>query len=192
MKKIISTVCLLCLFGAIHAQAFKIGENRSAFGVGFGWTFKERLSNSLHLPSPNASVERSIIPFKDIGFISVGAQFGFHYGYHNGTVPLTQVDYKQSWTHVYFLPRFSLYYHEFFDEDDFPSNIDLYAGIGLGFNYLSHDYSPDVLLKSDRNGFNLGYNFFAGARYYFKPNAAVFGELGYGLSFLNVGLTIRY
>jgi len=192
MKKIILTVCILSLFvSAIHAQAFKIGENRASFGVGFGWKNNRPFSNTVNFPSPNIVIERSILPFKDIGFLSVAAQFGFHHGFHNGT--FNSINYRQSWTEVYFIPRVALYFHELFHEDDFPENIDLYGGLGFGFNFLSHKLPDNIELpEDDRKGFNLGYNFFAGARYYFRPHASVFAEIGYGLSFLNVGLTIRY
>ncbi|MDR0438140.1 MAG: hypothetical protein LBH22_07570 [Bacteroidales bacterium] len=200
MKKIIFTICFLGLFSTIHAQAFKIGENRASFGVGFGWTSNNVVkgSKSTHFPSPNALIERSVLPFKNFGFLSVGAQFGFHYGNHRGVGVLANhdgqpiVNYKQSWTEIYFVPRIALYFHEIFYEDDFPENIDLYGGIGIGFNFLSHRISPEVIGIGDNSGFKLGYNFFIGGRYYFKPQASIFAELGYGLSFLNVGLTIRY
>jgi hypothetical protein len=93
---------------------------------------------------------------------------------------------------MYFVPRVVLYFHDWFIEeaDDFPANIDLYGGVGFGFNFLSHKIKPEVLL--DNSGFKLGYHFFVGGRYYFKPNVATFAEIGYGLSFLNAGFTIRY
>ena len=190
MKKIIFTICFLSLFNTVRPEAFKIAENRASFGIGLGWKNKEPFSNSVHIPSPNVLIERSVLPFKNFGFISVGAQFGFHYGYHNGQIPLTTVKYKQSWSEVYFVPRVALYFHEVFYEDDFPTNIDLYGGFGFGFNYLSHKVSNNVW--KDNSGFKLGYHFFVGGRYYFKPQTSVFAELGYGLSFLNVGITIQY
>jgi opacity protein-like surface antigen len=192
MKKIILTFGLLVLLGTTHAQAFKIGENRASFGVGFGWVDKKvNNSNSTHFPSPNAIIERGILPFKNIGFFSIGAQFGLHYGHHNGVELSTQKKYNESWTSVYFVPRIALYFHELLVEeaDDFPENIDLYGGVGIGFNFLSHNISLDV---KDDTKFQLGYNIFLGGRYYFKKNMSAFAEIGYGLSFLNVGLTIRY
>ena len=188
MRKIILTVCLLLSLGAIRAEAFRINENRASFAVGFGWRNKERISNTVHFPTPNVLIERSVLPFKNFGFISAGAQFGFHHGYHNARTPMV---YKESWTSVYFIPRLALYFHEAFDEDDFPKNLDLYAGIGLGFNYLSHKL-PEIFVDGDNTGFKFGYTVFAGARYYFKPHAAAFAELGYGVTFLNAGITIRY
>jgi hypothetical protein len=192
MKKIIFIVLLLSLLGSLRAEAFQIGENRASFGIGFGWTNKVSINNSTHFPSPNAIIERSILPFKNIVFFSVGAQFGFHYGHHSGVLPILLTKYEQSWTSVYFVPRVVLYFHDWFIEeaDDFPANIDLYGGVGLGFNFLSHKIKSEGW--SDDSGFKLGYHFFVGGRYYFKKHASAFAEIGYGLSFLNAGITIRY
>jgi len=210
MKKIILTVCFLSLFSTVvRAEAFKIGENRASFGIGLGWKDKNPHSKSRNFPSPNVLVERSILPFKKLGFLSIGAQFGFHHGFHKDGIyafswenrPYSVSYNKQSWTSVYFIPRVALYFHEVFYEDDFPENIDLYAGIGLGFNVLSHKIETSNEISGappippnivDNGGFQLGYHFFVGGRYYFKKHASVFAEIGYGLSFLNVGLTIRY
>jgi len=199
MKKFILTVCFLSFFGTVaHAEhfAFKIGENRASFGIGFGWT-EHRLTGfnrTINFPSPNVLIERSILPFRDFGFLSVGAQFGFHHGHRNANVFDTR--FRESWTSFYFVPRLALYFHEVFHPDDFPENIDLYVGVGLGFNYLSQRFSnnvePGSVGREDIGGLKLGYHLFVGGRYYFNQNFAVFAEVGYGLSFLNVGITLRY
>ena len=192
MKKLIFTFCFLLSLGAIRAEAFKINENRASFGAGLGWN--SGVGNfSTNLPSPNALVERSVIPL-NFGMISIGAQFGFHHGFQNVNLPGGRQ--RESGTAVYFLPRMSLYFHEAFynsDDYDFPRNLDLYTGIGIGFNHLAHKpLSIHRNYPDGDTGFNFGMSFFIGARYYFKPHVAAFAELGYGLSLLNVGLTIRY
>jgi len=201
MKKFILTACFLSFFGVTHAEhfAFKIGENRASFGIGFGWTYRvAEYSRTLNLPSPSALVERSILPFRNFGFLSVGAQFGLHYGHRNVPTPnLAGKNFRESWTSFYFVPRVALYFHEIFHEDDFPENIDLYVGVGLGFNHRSQRFTNNVTAqevgRDDMNtGFLLGYHLFIGGRYYFNQDFAVFAEIGYGLSFLNVGITLRY
>ena len=201
MKKFILVACFLSFFGVVaHAEhfAFKIGENRASFGMGFGWTYREMVRRHYdgvwNFPSPNVLVERSILPFRDFGFLSVGAQFGFHHGHRNANV--SSIEFRESWTSFYFVPRIALYFHEVFHPDDFPENIDLYVGVGLGFNHLSHRFSnniePGSVGRKDNSGFRFAYHFFVGGRYYFNQNFAVFAEVGYGLSFLNVGITLRY
>ena len=182
--------------------AFQIGENRASFGIGFGWTE----GGHRGIPAVNALVERSIIPFRDFGFLSVGAQFGFHYGF-NRSLPSTYtlpgrdevfgMNLRHNWTSFYFVPRLALYFHEVFHPDDFPENIDLYVGVGIGFNHLSHrilrgNLPPDATILNNDTGFRFAYQVFIGGRHYFRENMAVFAEIGYGLSFLNLGITIRY
>ncbi|MDR2908019.1 MAG: hypothetical protein LBU91_08545 [Bacteroidales bacterium] len=195
MRKIVLLISLTISFYNLHAQAFKINENRASFGVGLGWknnaSYKEPgISRTRFWPSPNVLIERSVIPIEDVGVIAAGAQFGFHHG--SGKRDAIPNSVKESWTEVFFVPRIALYFQELFYDYDFPENIDWYAGVGFGFNYVSHHFSEDIPNIHDRNAFKLGYNFFVGGRYYFTPKAAFFAEFGYGLSYLNAGITINY
>jgi hypothetical protein len=36
------------------------------------------------------------------------------------------------------------------------------------------------------------YDLFAGARYYFTDNLAVMGELGYGIAWLKIGVSLKF
>jgi len=202
MKRFFLVACFLSFMSIATAYAehfaFKIGENRASFGVGLGWTHGVRnYAGTFNFPSASVLVERSILPFRDFGFLSVGAQFGFHHGHRNVGMPnLANRDFRESWTTFYFVPRLALYFHEVFHPDDFPENIDLFVGVGVGFRHLSQRFTQNVTaieVARDMNiGFLFGYHFFVGGRYYFRENMAVFAEVGYGLSFLNVGITIRY
>ena len=64
-------------------------------------------------------------------------------------------------------------YHYNFDLDD---NLDLYGGLMLSYaSYASNIY----------------FSLFVGGRYYFTNNVGVFMELGYGISYLTVGLNFK-
>jgi hypothetical protein len=67
-------------------------------------------------------------------------------------------------------------YHFDFDID----KMDVYAGIGAGVN-----------ISTNSNYSLVQPNLFAGIRYYFANSLAVYGELGYGASTINVGLVYR-
>ena len=201
MKRFFLVACFLSFMSIATAYAehfaFKIGENRASFGVGLGWTHSVRnYSGTFNFPAASALVERSILPFRDFGFLSVGAQFGFHHGHRNHDATVALPSFRESWTTFYFVPRLALYFHEVFHPDDFPENIDLFVGVGLGFRHLSqrftNDITPEGAARDMNTGFLFGYHLFIGGRYYFRENMAVFAEIGYGLSFLNVGITVRY
>ncbi len=68
--------------------------------------------------------------------------------------------------------------------------LDTYAGLmfGIRMNFSnSFGYSNTETKISP----GLAYAAFVGGRYYFSNNLALFGELGYGISFINAGLAFR-
>ena len=180
------------LFTSNKQPFFKIGENRASFGIGFGWVHKGNFTNQTHFPSANFIIERSLVPFRlnqngvkrEIGFLSGGLQFGFHHGLQNNDY------FNQSWTSYFLVPRISLYFHELFHEDDFSENIDIYGGIGLRLNFVSHHSTPAIV--DNESGLKPGFNFHIGGRYYFSNHFSVFCEIGYGLSVLTAGISLRY
>jgi hypothetical protein len=65
---------------------------------------------------------------------------------------------------------------------------DPYAGASLGFNSSKNDYNGaynDIYDGGVRGGL------YAGARYFWKPNMGVFGEVGFGLTVLSGGITFK-
>ena len=69
-------------------------------------------------------------------------------------------------------------------------NLDTYAGVTMGYNIEKTEYAGGYNTEPDRRPF--GYNLFVGARYYFTSNIAVFGELGFGTTVLNLGLAFKF
>lgn len=191
MKKIFFIIYLLSLLEIAQAQSVKNNENRGSVGMGVGWKNKEAYANSVHFPALGVSIERSVFPLENVGILAVGARFGFHHGFHKGKFPLSGEEYKQSWTELYFVPQATVYFQELFYEYDFPENIDLYTGVGIGLHFLSHKV-PDNFNIEKKSGFGLGYRLFIGGRYYFQKDMAFFTEFGYGGSYLNLGVTMQY
>jgi len=120
------------------------------------------------------------------GVIGVGAYLG--YAAKKGS--LGPFEFKGSF--VSFGVRGS-YHYEFVDK------LDTYVGLMLGFRIATITaLDPISGVKASRsdfgsNDFNskLAYSFFVGARYYFSNNFAAFGELGYGVNVLTVGLSYK-
>lgn len=79
------------------------------------------------------------------------------------------------------------YHYGVFDSD----KIDTYAGITLGYNFVTVSDIGSFGFGS-ASGSYLLYGGFAGLRYFFKPNLAVFGELGYGTGLGTVGLSWKF
>ncbi len=77
-------------------------------------------------------------------------------------------------------------------------NAEVYAGALMGFrittyNYTTNSNDPDInsYKRSDAGFFPIA-SLFAGARWYFVPNIALFGEAGYGVSYLTGGITFKW
>jgi hypothetical protein len=73
----------------------------------------------------------------------------------------------------------------------FVNDLDTYAGVMLAYKSVSNRH------PSLPQGYNLGASGlipggFIGARYYFTPNLAAFGELGYGIAALELGIAFRF
>ena len=68
----------------------------------------------------------------------------------------------------------------------FVEKLDTYAGVMAGYNIVSYSHSDNLA------GSTFYPTTFAGARYYLAQNIGVFSEVGYGVSPLQVGLTIKF
>jgi hypothetical protein len=69
-------------------------------------------------------------------------------------------------------------------------NLDLYGGVMLGYRAASYS-GPDWAGWSDPYPSKVTGGLFAGARYYFSDKFGVFGELGYGVAPLVLGVTLK-
>lgn len=79
-------------------------------------------------------------------------------------------------------------YHFKLDEPKF----DPFVGLGLGYNIVSCSYSGTFTGSGDC-GYNSAIYFIgrAGARYFFKPSMAAYGDVGAGGATLNLGLMFK-
>lgn len=177
MKKLFSALVILVLFASLtQAQGYRKGVNNLNVGIGFGLS--------------------GIYGDMDFPPISVGFQYGFHekisiggiIGYSQSSYSWGYFNQDYKWTYSYIIIGARGEYH--FMEPTDP--VDLYGGLTLGYSIVS---------VSEPTGYS-GYGYSAGAsyalfgfhggvRYLFSPNIGVFGELGYGIGYITVGLNVR-
>ena len=76
----------------------------------------------------------------------------------------------------------------------FIPNLDAYTGFMAGYSLNTWKWTGEYgYYESHRYGSNgFVWSWFAGARYYFAPKIAVFGEVGYGMSVFNGGITFKF
>lgn len=170
------------------SQSFEKGSQAINLGIGFGNTNYWNNYYYGFLPSFSVSYEYAIaeVPMgsKLNGVISVGGYMGLSvskYGYDNWG----NNDYYMTSN---FIMAVRGNYHFIFHD-----KFDPYAGIALGFDKSSWKWKGN---DSDPGVDNASVNFYggayAGARYFFSDKFAVYAELGWLISVVNVGVTFKF
>lgn len=166
MKKIIFAVALLLGIGTASAQTFAEGTSVIQCGVGLGSDFGLPIGLSYEYG------------------ISEKLGVGAYAGYASKTETLAFFG-DLKYTYTLFGARGN--YH-FFQSD----KMDAYAGILLGYNAASISVSNSPAgAVAPAAASAMIYGGHVGGRYYFSDNLAAFGEVGYGLGYLNLGLAYK-
>jgi hypothetical protein len=200
MKKIIFSI-LACF--TITAQAQSYQKEQVDFNLGAGLINPYFNSGNYYYPSPGWS--HSSLPLFNVSGeygITDAIGIGGYIGYSRATTSYTGIfdngsgsyyytdTYK--WSFTVMGVRGAYHFAEMIDND----KLDVYIGGMFGFNlargtytstdrYIAHNYShPDSHV-------GLAYNVFAGCRYHFSEMFGVFGEVGYGVSVFNIGITYK-
>ena len=77
---------------------------------------------------------------------------------------------------------FRSYYYQFFPK------LDTYAGLLLGLAFRS----GALFENENTNNTKLAYGIFVGGRYMFHENIGAFAEIGWGVSAINIGLSLKF
>ena len=124
------------------------------------------------------------------GTVGVGLAFGYQsaaYTYNYGSYY-----YKDKWTTTLFGLR-GTYHPEFLNSEKY----DVYGAIQLSFDHFGYSFSTNdpyynsLLYERNTLSSYVRPYFILGGRYYFTKSIGVFGELGYDISYLKLGLTIK-
>jgi hypothetical protein len=171
----------------VKAQAFKNGDMVGNLGVGFGWYGYGYGTTSL--PAFSLSLEKGIKDLTNIGPLSIGGIIGFKHAKYAYTS-----SYDWSWNDIIVAARGAIHYDLFK-----VSKLDTYGGVALGVRIESETYYNWVApygandYKKFTTSFTHGlFALYVGGRYYFSDKLAGFGELGYGLGYLTLGLSYKF
>lgn len=200
MKRTITTIFCAAVLGMTNmanAQSYEVGTNVLSLGVGLGSSIG--YTNSSQSPALSIQFEHGITELGS-GVVSIGGYVGlktykyewsgtgYHFpeGYYNYT-------YTQKWNYTIIGLR-GAYHFTGLDVD----KVDLYGGVMLSYNILSYKYSDTDPYYSDSYynygtyGSAAGFSIYGGGRYFFTDNIGAFLELGYGISYLNLGLSFKF
>jgi hypothetical protein len=175
-------VMLLSLTTSTKAQLFDQGDIVLSFGLGLGatyyvhgWGYKTTV--------PPIFVAGDYCLREDLGpgNLGVGAYMGYSaykYEYYD--------DWGWKYNTLIIGARGTYHFVDLVDK------LDLYGGIMLGAEIVSSkefgDYYGD---DYNANSGGVAYDVFGGARYYFSDSFGVMGELGYGISWLKIGVSLK-
>ena len=193
-KKILKALVVLLVSGSIPMSVsaqFDEGDNVLGLGVGLlggygvGWSG----SGASQSPALNVHFDHGM---GDLGPGTWG--LGGYAGYKTSSYKAAyfnfyNVDYH--YTYLVIGARGTWHYNEWHDD-----KWDTYGGVMLAYRAMSFqnntDYGPYGYLNTysyDDSG--LALSIFVGARYYFSDKFAAYSELGYGLTTLQVGVSMK-
>ncbi len=166
-----------------YSQSFEVGDKLVNAGLGLGATWYSGVYYKTTLPPVFISAD---VGFKDDigpGVLGIGGYLGvssykYEYTYYLG---------NWGWKYTSIVIGGRGTYHM-----DLVDNLDTYGGMLLGFRILSSKYFGDEdWATGSASSSGLAYSFFVGGRYFFSDNLGVMAELGYGIAWLSLGVTLK-
>lgn len=167
-------------------STFNVGDKVLNLGVGFGSIGYGGLYYKTTIPPISISGEYGIKDgILEKGVIGVGGYAGFSsYKWH-----YTAYGYDYGWryTNVVIAAR-GVFHYPLIDK------LDTYTGLMLGLRLvMESDFGDNIGggVTSTAAGTGPVFSWFAGGRYYLTDKVAVMGEIGYGISWLNLGVALK-
>ena len=180
-------------------NTFKKGQTDVNLGLGLLANRYYYFAGSHVTPPINLSVEKAVTENLSVGgfFAYIRAVYkssgNYYYYDHNNLWVYSSYNDKVTLTYGVLGIRGAFHLAEYVQVE----NLDLYAGAMLGWSFAKFTYTSDNLNGRVDPYRTTGYGglvggFFIGARYRFTERVGVFGELGYGLSYGNFGLNLKF
>jgi hypothetical protein len=168
---------------AVNAQLFDEGDIVISAGLGLGSNYYGLGGTSLVMPVIFASGDYCLREDLGPGNLGIGAIIG--YSSYKDNFYLSDNYYWR--VNTLMIGARGTYHFT-----DLVDNLDLYGGITLGGKVVTTKSSDAYLdAYSSSAGSGLLSELFAGGRYYFSDNFAGMAELGYGISWLKIGLSLK-
>lgn len=169
-------------------------------GVGFGSVRYYRGIGGSYRSTPAFSVSYEQ-PWKDRlgpGYLGVGGYVGFQTAHYKNTYTSVYdwntYYYEHNWTSLMLAGR-AAYHWDVLNSE----KAEVYAGVIIGARMSIYNYETNDPRPENKNAYKVAnsfaypaYSLFAGARWYFAKNVGVYGEVGYGISYITGGLSFKF
>ncbi|MFW6371043.1 MAG: hypothetical protein ACOC10_07570 [Bacteroidota bacterium] len=182
-KNFLSLIFALLTISFVSAQdnIFKLDDKVLNVGIGLGSTLYGS-GYTASVPPISVSFEKCFLDgIAEKGTIGIGGYLGY--------TAYKWDYYDWGWKYSDFIigPRGSFHY-------PLVDKLDTYTGLLMGYEILTSkeygNYLPGYSDYTSRSG-GFIWAWHAGARYYFNEQFAVMAELGYGISYLTLGLSLK-
>jgi hypothetical protein len=188
-RKFFSVFVLLSAFiGGIMAQnpTFFIGDKIVNLGLGIGRTFNTGGYYASSFPPISISFEQGILDnvIDEKGSIGVGGLLGYTSYKWDWTGYGSNYGWK--YTDIIIAARGAFHYA-------LVDKLDTYTGLLLGYRIANSKSFGDIPAYGNYSASSGGVMaaWFAGGRYYFTDKFAGMAEIGYGLSYLTLGVSFK-
>lgn len=175
MKKglLFIALALVSLLGS--AQVYEEGGINANLGIGLGLAYG---AGDATLPPLSVAVDYGLTP---------NISLGGYIGYAGAKEELLDYTWKYNYTIIGARGAYHL---------DRSDDLDLYGGVMLAYvvgsvKFESDNEALEAFVVEPTVG-GVGFSAFVGGRYMFSEKVGAFGEMGYGISWLTVGLTSKF
>ena len=168
------------MFG--QESTFNKGDKVLNLGIGFGTGLYSGSYYKTSVPPISASFEVGVKDgVIDKGSIGVGAYVA--YAAHK----YDYLGWGWKYSNLIIGARGSFHY-------PLVNKLDTYTGLVLGYNIVTAKEFGTSVLGYDYSASSSGltYAWFVGARYYFSQAFGVMAELGVGITYLNIGVSLKF
>jgi hypothetical protein len=184
MKKIaVSILVAMMIVAQVSAQepTFSLGDKVVNLGIGFGTALYVGTYYKMQVPPVSASFEYGIKDgIFEQGSIGVGGYLGY------ASYKWEYSDWGWKYSNIIIAARGTFHY-------PLVDKLDTYLGILLGYDIVNaKEFGTPIGYDYSATSSGLAYSGFVGGRYYFKESFAVMAELGYGITYLNVGIALKF
>lgn len=165
-------------------STFKQGDKVLNLGIGIGSTYYTGSYYKIGVPPISASLEVGVADgILDKGSIGVGG----YLGYSSHKYSYSYIGYTDSWSYSNFIIGARGVFH-------YPlvNKLDTYTGLLLGFDIASSKWTGTGTQTTHASTGGVAYAWFVGGRYYFTDKFAGMLELGYGITYLNIGVALKF
>jgi hypothetical protein len=162
-------------------STFNKGDKVLNLGFGLGSTLYSGSYYKSQIPPLSASVEVGVVDkVLEKGVIGIGGYLGY------SSYKYDYLGWGWKYSNIIIGARGLFHY-------PLVNKLDTYTGLLLGYNVASSkEFGTSLGYNYNASSGGVVYAWFVGARYYFKDTFGVMAELGYGITYLNLGVALKF